>query len=165
MKTRLVTLLIVLLGINLIALADDSPESTVDRYFQAYSDMDVEGMLDVYAPDAVFSDILQRHRVEGSEALRTLLSGLVAVHSKMSVRIQRKIASGNRVAVEFVYAGRLSGEALRQLTGKTQCRDVDYEIPATSWFRIDNGHIVEQTDFIDVTTLAEVKAKAAGASH
>ncbi len=140
------------------------PAAAVDRYFEAYQAMDLERMIGSFTPDATFVDVAQRHRFEGEEGLRQLLGGLLALHTEMDVEVQRRVVAGNLVAVDYLSRGSLSGEALRAATGKETCRDTTYEIPVTSWFEIDNGRIRHQTDFIDLATLNEVRAKAAGAA-
>lgn len=136
--------------------------TVVDRYFDAYRTMDVEGMLAVYAPDAVFVDVAQRHRFAGGDGLRQLFSGLVAIHHDMKLDVRRRVVSGGLVVVDYVYEGTLSGEALRAATGKETCRDTVYRIPVTSWFEVADGRIRTHTDFIDLATLNEVRAEASG---
>ncbi|MEE8536814.1 MAG: nuclear transport factor 2 family protein [Acidobacteriota bacterium] len=142
--------------------ATDEASAAVDRYFDAYKAMDLEQMVLAYAPDAEFIDVLQRHQVKGTDGLRELLGGLVAVHSEMGIEVQRSVVSGNLVAVDYLYRGTLSGEALKVVTGKETCRDTSYRIPVTTWFEIRGGRIQRQTDFIDLATLNEVKAEASG---
>ena len=142
--------------------AAEDASAAVERYFDAYGAMDLERMLLAYTPDAVFVDVLQRHEVEGTEGLRELFGGLVAVHSEMDIDVQRRVISGNLVAVDYLYQGTLSGEALKVMTGKDTCRDTSYRIPVTTWFEIRGGRIHRQTDYIDLASLNEVKAEASG---
>ena len=155
------TLALMLLG-SLPALAASNPGSVVDRFFTSYRAGDVEGMLTVYADDALFEDIAQRHRYQGTEELRTFLTQTAGVHKEMDLRENRRVVKGNVVAVDYVYTGTLSGAALSQLTGKEGCQDTDYEIPVTSWYVVRDGRIARQTDFIDLATLNEVRAQVAG---
>lgn len=136
--------------------------AAVDRYFAAYRAMDLESMLGAFSSDAVFVDVVQRHRYEGAQGLRELLGRLVSMHTTMDVDIRRRAVSGSVVAVDYVYRGTLSGEALRAVSGKTTCQDTDYEIPVTSWFEIAGDRIRTQTDFIDLATLEDVRARALG---
>lgn len=80
----------------------------------------------------------------------------------MRVDVKRRIVADQHVVVEYAYAGSVSGEALHERTGNPSCRDTPYAIPVTSWFEIRDGHIVKQTDFIDLATLTEVRRRAAG---
>lgn len=164
MKRYLATLsLLPLLAVPALA-GEADPGAAVDRYFEAYQAMDLERMVGSFTPDATFVDVAQRHRFEGEEGLRQLLGGLLALHTEMGVEIRRRVVAGNLVAVDYLYRGSLSGEALRAATGKETCRDTAYTIPVTSWFEIENGRISRQTDFIDLATLNEVRAEAAGAA-
>ncbi len=139
-----------------------APGAVVDRFFDAYRSRDVDGMLALYAPDAVFLDVAQRHRFEGREKLAVFLRRLMDLHISTDVGIRRRLASGGLVVVEYAYTGMLSGEALHAQTGKQSCRDTEYSVPVTSWFEVKNGQIVRQTDFIDLATLAEVRQRASG---
>ena len=134
---------LLVLGVNLTASvvgaptgqAVARPDGPVDRYLAGYEAMDVEAMLSAYAPDAVFEDVAQRHRVEGTKELRQLLDQLVALHTAMGIDERRRLTDGETVVVEYVFTGTLSAEALRAATGKESCVSVSYELPATSWFR------------------------------
>ena len=135
----------------------------IDRLHDAYRSGSVEGMLDLYAADAVFEDVNQRHRVAGTEELRAMLTGIVALHEAIDLREQRRITEGDTVVVEYEYAGRLSGAALSQATGREGCPDLDYALPTTSWYKVEAGRIVHQKDFIDLATYMELQQKAAAA--
>ena len=64
---------------------------------------------------------------------------------------------GNVVVVEYDYAGFLNGAVLGQAVGKEGCPDLEYTLPATSWYEVEDGHIVRQRDFIDMATLLELR--------
>ena len=143
-------------------MAKDSPGQVVDRFLEAYRAGSVEKMLQIYANDAVFDDVAQRHHFVGSEQLQVFLSQLVAVHSKIGLREKRRVVMGNTVVVEYEYTGVLSGAALRQATGQETCQDTDYVLPATSWYEVKKGRIQRQRDFIDLATLEEIRKQAHG---
>ncbi len=136
----------------------------LDRFFDAYRRGAVEEMVQTYAADAVFEDVNQRHRFVGSEELRGFLAGIVGLHTELDLREKRRVTVGDTVVVEYEYTGVLSGAALSQATGKEGCRDVEYVLPVTSWYEVENGHIRRQKDFIDLTTLQEIRQQAAGQS-
>lgn len=154
---------LILPAVGAAATAAADPGAVVDAYFDAYRAMDVERMLGSYAPDALFVDVAQRHRLEGTDGLRQLLVPLVSVHSAMGIDVRRRVVSGNLVVVDYVYEGTLSGEALRAATGKETCRDTPYRLPVTSWFEVRDGRISRQTDYIDLATFQEIRAQASGA--
>ncbi len=151
-------------SVTTAAAARGDAGRVVDRFFEAYRSGSVEGMLALYAPDAVFEDVNQRHRFAGTEQLRAMLGGIVGLHQQIDLREARRVVSGDTVVVEYEYAGRLSGAALSLATGKQGCPDLDYALPATTWYRVKNGRIVHQKDFIDLATFIELQQKAA-ASH
>ncbi len=71
---------------------------------------------------------------------------------------------GNIVAVEYEYRGEMDGAVLSQISGK-QCSSIEYSLPATTWFTIEDGRIAHQKDFIDLATLMELQQQiAAGGS-
>ncbi len=145
------------------AAAGDDPGQVIDRFYDAYRNGSIEGMLALYAPDAVFEDVNQRHRFTGAEQLRAMLTGIVGLHETIDLREVRRIMEGDMVVVEYEYAGRLSGAALSQATGREGCPDIDYTLPTTSWYRVKGGRIVHQKDFIDLATYMELQQKAAAA--
>ena len=165
----------VLAGLALFAtatVAGQDPGRVVDRFHDAYRNGSVEGMLAVYAPHAVFEDVSQRHHMEGAEALRELLTGIVAVHHEMELKEKRRVIHGNIVVVEYEYAGLLNGAALGQAVGKEGCPDLQYTLPTTSWYEVKGNHITYQKDFIDFATFLELRqqllaggAGAAGAGQ
>ena len=96
----------------------------MDRFFEAYRAGDVEAMLAVYTADATFEDVAQRHVFQGTEQLRTMLTGIVQLHETMGLEEHRRTAEGETVVVEYHYTGRLSGAALSAMSGK-ECPSLD----------------------------------------
>jgi len=147
------------------ALAGDSgADRVIDRFFDAYRRGSVDEMLAIYAPDAVFEDLNQRHRAEGTEQLRQFLGQVIQMHTTIGLEETRRSTTGNTVVVQYAYTGTLSGAALRAITGKETCRDTEFTLPVTSWYEIEDGRIARQTDFIDLATLREIQARASGAT-
>jgi len=144
--------------------ADSRPDQVVDRFFDAYRRGAVEEMLALYAPGALFEDVNQRHRIEGTEQLREFLARIVRMHTTIGLSETRRATTGNTVVVQYAYTGTLSGAALRAITGKETCRDTEFTLPVTSWYEIEDGRIARQTDFIDLATLREIQARASGAT-
>ncbi len=141
--------------------AADSPGRVIDAFYDAYSRGGVEEMLSFFAHDAVFEDVNQRHRFEGTESLRELFVGLVQMHERMEVSEKRRLIQGNVVVVEHEYRGALDGAVLSQISGK-QCSSIEYTLPATTWFTVEHGRIAHQKDFIDLATLKELQLQVAG---
>ena len=145
------------------SLAGEMPGAAVDRFFSAYRSASLEGMLASYTPDAIFEDVNQRHHFEGTEQLGQLLGQLVAMHHKMDVKEKRRVVDGNTVVVEYDYVGTLNGHVMAQIAGKEDCPDLEYTLPTTSWYRIENGKIVHQRDFVDWATFLELRVQMAAA--
>ena len=148
-------------------LAATSPGKAVDRFFEAYRGASAEQMIESYTEDAIFEDVNQRHHFEGPEQIGMLLHQLVAMHHSMDVREKRRVIDGDTVVVEYDYIGQLNGAVLGQSVGKDDCPDLDYVLPATSWYRIEDGRIAHQKDFVDWATFLELRQKmlAAGSSN
>ncbi len=146
------------------SLAGTSPGDVVDRFFGAYREASPQTMLSIYAPDAVFEDVNQRHHFEGTEQLGQMLGQLVAMHHSMDVREKRRVVDGDIVVVEYDYVGTLNGAVLGQVVGKEDCPDLEYALPVTSWYRIEDGRIAHQRDFVDWATFLELRQRMLAAS-
>ena len=145
-----------------LAAAADSAE-VVERFYDAYRRGDAEAMLSAYSEDAVFEDVNQRHRFAGSEQLAPFLGQIAGLHKTMDIVVDRLLTLGETVVVEYRYTGILSGAALGQALGKEGCPDIEYSLPTTSWYRVSDGKITHQKDFIDLATLLEMRAEATAA--
>ena len=86
-----------------------------------------------------------------------VLGSLVAMHHEMGVKEKRRVVNGNTVVVEYEYVGTINGTALGQSVGKEGCPDLDYALPTTSWYTIENGKIAHQRDFIDWASYLELR--------
>jgi len=144
-------------------VAGDLPGAAVDQFFGAYRAASLEDMLASYAPNAIFEDVNQRHYFEGTEQLAQLLGHLVAMHHKMDVKEKRRVVDGNTVVVEYDYVGTLNGAVLGQIVGKDGCPDLEYALPTTSWYEIEDGKIVHQRDFVDWATFLELREQMVAA--
>jgi ketosteroid isomerase-like protein len=149
------------------ATAGSSPGEVVDRFFAAYGERSLEGMLATYAADVVFEDVNQRHRFEGTDQVTRLLGSLVAMHYEMGTVEKRRVVQGPTVVVEYDYVGKLNGTVLGQAVGKEGCPDLEYVLPVTSWYEVKDGKITHQRDFIDWATHQELRQRllAAGAGE
>ncbi|MCH7780955.1 MAG: nuclear transport factor 2 family protein [Acidobacteria bacterium] len=155
----IVAVLAVLVLSGPASIAGESPGAAVDRFFGAYRNASLEGMLAGYAPNAVFEDVNQRHYFEGTEQLEQMLGQLVAMHHKMDVKEKRRVVDGNTVVVEYDYVGTLNGAVLGQIVGKEGCPDLEYTLPTTSWYEVEDGKIVHQRDFVDWATFLELRER------
>jgi hypothetical protein len=101
-----------------VAVVGPNPGQVVDRLFDTYRDGSADGMLAVYAADATFEDINQRHLFTGTEQLQAMLSGIVGLHLRMDLEEKRRVVHGDMVVVEYEYRGQLNGAALGASVGK-----------------------------------------------
>jgi len=137
--------------------AGEGPGQAVDRLLDAYRAGSVDGMVSAYAKDATFEDVNQRHHFTGTEQLRAMLTGIVGMHLRMGLEETRRVVDGDLVVVEYEYRGQLNGAALGASVGKEGCPDLEYALPATSWYTVKNGKIVHQKDFIDWATFLDLR--------
>ena len=140
-----------------LTVAGQGPDQVVDRLYDAYRSRSVDGMLSAYAEDATFEDINQRHHFSGTDQLKAMLTAIVGMHIRMELREERRVVDGDVVVVEYVYGGQLNGAALAASVGKEGCPDLEYSLPATSWYEVKNGKIVHQKDFIDWATFLDLR--------
>ena len=75
----------------------------------------------------------------------------------MGLEEGRRVVAGDTVVVEYAYKGTLNGAALGASVGKEGCPDLEYTLPTTSWFRVENGRIAHQRDFIDWATFLDLR--------
>ncbi len=75
----------------------------------------------------------------------------------MGLEEKRRVVAGDTVVVEYEYLGQLNGAVLGASVGKEGCPDLEYSMPATSWYRVRNGLIVQQKDFIDWATFLDLR--------
>lgn len=129
----------------------NGPEQVVSDFLSAYRAADVEKMIDIYAPGVRFTDVNQRHELNGRAAMRESLGRLAAIHKSMDVEIKRQAVTGDLVTVEVVYSGTLDCAAL----GQPDREDLEYSLPAVLLFEVADGHIASQTDYLDYRTFTE----------
>ena len=127
------------------------PTEVIDGFFDAYRAGDVESMLSIYAEDAKFTDVNQRHELTGHTALHGMLGQLTAIHKEMDVTVKRQAATGELVTVEVVYTGTLDSSAI----GRPDGPDLEYSLPAVLLFEVEGDHIQSQTDYLDFRTFTE----------
>ena len=152
-----IAFLVVSMSFTSAVPAGENPGKTVNRLFDAYRNSSAERMLAVYSADATFEDINQRHHFTGTEQLQAMLNGIVGLHLKMDLKEKRRVVAGETVVVEYEYVGQLNGAALGASVGKEGCPDLEYSLPTTSWYRVKNGRIVHQKDFIDWATFLDLR--------
>src|SRR5262245_55651427 len=84
------------------------PESTVKRFSELLVEGDLEGMLDLYEPDAAFAP-QPGDAVTGRDEIRAALESFVAVRPRMEGTIDMVIEAGDTALVANSW--RLSGTA------------------------------------------------------
>ena len=146
--------LVLLLGLVGVSTASDEPGLAVDKFQDAYRAADLPALLEIYADQAVFEDVNQRHHFEGTDQLQEFLGRLVGAHLHMDIEEKRRIVTGNTAVVEIDYVGTLDCSVLG-----LPDESLPYRMPAVQIFEVEAGRIVRQTDYIDYRTFTELQAE------
>lgn len=120
-----------------------------DLYGTLYEEQSFDAVPEFYAPDVVRHGGLQGD-VEGDEALRGYLQAAIGGLSDIEVTALRWLAQDDVIAYDFEMSATHSGEMLGvPATGN------HIEMTNTVWFRIENGHVVDEwprTDMLGLLT-------------
>lgn len=120
-----------------------------DLYETLYEDQAFDSVSEFYAPEAVRHGGLQGS-IEGRDAMQGYLQAAIGGLSEVSVTELRSLAGDDLVAYDFEMTATHSGEMLGvPATGNR------IELTNTVWFRIEDGHVVDEwprTDMLGLLT-------------
>ena len=125
----------------------DEARSLIERYYRAFNEGDVDGMLACVSDDIVH-DVNQGERRDGKERFhafcarmghhyRETLEGVVIMVSE----------DGSRAAAEF----NVAGEYLEPEPGLPPASGQKYVLPAGTFFAIENGLITRVSTYYNLT--------------
>ncbi|MDZ7670979.1 MAG: SgcJ/EcaC family oxidoreductase [Gammaproteobacteria bacterium] len=118
----------------------DAPQAVVRAMIQAWHDLDVDRVVELFAPDGVFHSVMLEPIV-GREALRAHFEPVFAELERVELRTVNMAVDGNVVFFErvddFVYRGKHS------------------QIPVAGVIEVANGRIQEWRDYYDRATMVE----------
>lgn len=110
----------------------------VSRLAAALEAGDVDGLVDLYAEDAVLHHPLSPEPLQGRDAIRASEQELVDAFSDIEIEVARVLAEGDDLAAEVVV------RATHRETGRK------VEAPCAWLFRLGaDGKIVEEHDYLD----------------
>ena len=79
-------------------MSEVRPESVIERFSQLLAERDLEGMVELYEPDAAFAP-QPGETVSGHEAIRSALEGFLAVKPRMSGTVEKVLEAGDTALV------------------------------------------------------------------
>jgi uncharacterized protein (TIGR02246 family) len=74
------------------------PGTTIERFSELLAAGDLDGMVDLYEPDATFAP-QPGESVTGRDQIRTALGGFLAVQPRMTGRIEKVLEAGDTALV------------------------------------------------------------------
>ena len=89
-------------------MSNTSPASTIERFSDLLAAGDLDGMVDLYEPDATFAP-QPGETVTGRDAIRGALGGFLAVKPRMTGNIEKVLEAGDTALVANRWS--LSGTA------------------------------------------------------
>lgn len=84
----------------------------VDAYNQAWNDHDVEALAAYHAPDVVFHNYSAGERVEGAEAVKEHIAGILTSYPDLQFRGRRMYAYEGLVVSEWTATATRDGQKL-----------------------------------------------------
>jgi uncharacterized protein (TIGR02246 family) len=89
-------------------MSEPGPEAVIERFSQLLAEGDLDAMVELYEPDATFAP-QPGEIVSGRDAIRSALSGFLAVQPRMTGQIEKVLRAGDTALVANRW--KLSGTA------------------------------------------------------
>jgi steroid delta-isomerase-like uncharacterized protein len=122
-----------------------TPVEVVKRFYDAYQQLDLDGMTATMAPGMVFDDPTFRLHANSRAEWRKQAEPNRQVITSITADIHSMVHAGNTVAVELTLGGGL----------KTAQGERPFKVRCASFFRVENGLITRWTDYCDYRTFSE----------
>ena len=123
-----------------------TPEDVVERFFDAYQRLDVDGMTALMTPDMVFDDPTFRLHAGNREEWRKQAEANRPVITHIGIEVHSTVRSGDTIATELTLSG-----GVKQKDGRVN----PFKVRGASFFRVRNGRITHWTDYMDFRTFSE----------
>jgi ketosteroid isomerase-like protein len=104
-----------------------TPKEVVHRLVEAYNAKSVEGVLELYRPDARFWDPLHREGVAGRDAIGKLIEELFAAYPDEEMVVETLAGDETHAVAEFRSNGTSDGEP--------------FEVEFTEVYKVSDGRI------------------------
>jgi conserved hypothetical protein, steroid delta-isomerase-related len=127
-------------------MSTDATRALIERYFAAFNDGSIEGMLACLDED-VAHDVNQGERRIGRDKFKDFSIGMARSYKeKLTDMVIFVSQDGNRAAAEYTVHGTYlaTDEGLPEANGQT------YSLPAGSFFEVDDGKITRVTTYYNL---------------
>ena len=130
-------------------------EETVNAYWRAWTEHNLDGLLRLLAPDFVSRSSLSNGRPAGKDMIAKGFSMFDKALPNLREEVVSIVAEGDRVACEVVETATFTGP-MELSTGAIEPTNRSYILPVASFFRINpSGLIAEQRTYWDTARWAE----------
>jgi uncharacterized protein (TIGR02246 family) len=79
-------------------MSDQRPEAVIERFSQLLAERNLDGMIELYEPDATFAP-QPGESVSGRDAIRSALGAFLALQPRMSGTIEKVLRAGDTALV------------------------------------------------------------------
>jgi steroid delta-isomerase-like uncharacterized protein len=114
--------------------------SLLERYIERYNAGDLDGVMDLYAEDAV--QLMPDGTFEGRSAIRDRLAKELAAFSDIAHRYVSYVEEGDAFADEWVFVGTHSGPLVLPDGGELPATGKRVEVKGMELVRVRDGKIV-----------------------
>jgi uncharacterized protein (TIGR02246 family) len=113
-------------------MSDQRPEAVIERFSQLLAERNLDGMIELYEPDATFAP-QPGESVSGRDAIRSALGAFLAVQPRMTGTIEKVLRAGDTalVANRWNLSGTASDGTPVEMAGTSA--DVLRRRPDGSW--------------------------------
>lgn len=116
----------------------------VEQWARFWSEHDVDGLLSLFAEDAVYEDTALRHRTEGAAAIRDFVAGTFVTFPDFRMEIKNSLCNAQFGAGEWTMSGTFAGESFGDKpTGKR------FRVSGCCFMVLHDGKIMSHCDYWD----------------
>lgn len=126
--------------------------SLLDRYVEMYNAGDLDGVMDLYADDAV--QLMPDGVFEGRSAIRERLAKEVTAFSDLHHRVTSYVEEGDAFADEWVFVGTHTGPLVLPDGTELPATGKQVEVPGMELVRMRDGKVVVDNLYYDNMTVA-----------
>jgi ketosteroid isomerase-like protein len=124
----------------------------LDRYVERYNEGDLEGVMDLYAEDAV--QLMPDGTFEGWSAIRDRLAKELAAFSEIAHRVESYVEDGDAFADEFTFVGTHTGPYVLPDGTELAPTGTRVEMRGMELVAMRDGKIVVDNLYYDLLTVA-----------
>ena len=131
-----------------------TPEETVERYWRAWTEHNLDNLLSLLAPDFVSRSPLSQGRAAGKDMIAKGFAMFAQALPNLREEVVSLVAQGEKVACEVVETATFTG-SMALPTEVIAPTNRPYTLPVAAFFRLNaQGLIVEQRTYWDTAAWA-----------